>query len=76
VLGLDNSALHHRPGLQAADAEVTISTTKARLADLLRGDIDVETLLADSTVDGDDSPIRTIFGTLDSFTGQFGIVEP
>jgi alkyl sulfatase BDS1-like metallo-beta-lactamase superfamily hydrolase len=76
ILGLDNSALHHRPGLQAADAGVTISTTKARLADLLRGDIDVDTLLADSTVDGDDGPIRTIFGTLDSFTGQFGIVEP
>jgi alkyl sulfatase BDS1-like metallo-beta-lactamase superfamily hydrolase len=76
VLGLDNCALHHRPDRQADDATVTISTTKARLADLLRGDIDVDGLLADSTVDGDDGPIRTIFGTLDTFTGQFGIVEP
>ena len=76
VLGLDNCAIHHRPDRHADDAAATISTTKARLADLLRGDIDVDGLLADSKVDGDDGPIRTIFGTLDSFSGVFGIVEP
>jgi len=76
VLGLDNCALHLRPDRHVAEASVTISTTKARLADLLRGDIDLDALLADSTVDGDDGPIRTIFGTLDSFSGIFGIVEP
>jgi len=76
ALGLDNCALHHRPGRHDADADVTISTTKARLADLLRGDIDVDALLAHSTIDGDDGPLRTIFGSLDSFSGIFGIVEP
>lgn len=76
VLGLDNCALHHRPGRRGVDADVTISTTKAQLADLLRGDIDLDALLADSTIDGDDGPIRTVFGTLDSFSGVFGIVEP
>ena len=76
VLGLDHCALHHRPGRRSADADATIATTKARLADLLRGDIDVDALLADSTIDGDDGPIRRIFGTLDAFSGVFGIVEP
>jgi alkyl sulfatase BDS1-like metallo-beta-lactamase superfamily hydrolase len=76
VLGLDNCALHHRPGRRVDDADVTISTTKARLADLLRGDIDLDTWLGDSSVDGDDGPLRAIFGTLDSFTSVFGIVEP
>ena len=76
VVGLDNCAIHHRPDRHVDDATATISTTKARLADLLRGDIDVDGLLADSKVDGDDDPIRMIFGTLDSFSGIFGIVEP
>ena len=78
VLGLDNCALHHRPGRHAANADVTVSATKAQLADVLRGDIAIDGLLgADGvTVEGDPTALHTIFGALDTFTGVFGIVEP
>ncbi len=55
-----------------------MTTTKARLADLLRGDLDVDGLLDadETTVEGDRAAVETVLGSLDTFSGVFGIVEP
>jgi alkyl sulfatase BDS1-like metallo-beta-lactamase superfamily hydrolase len=76
VLGLDNCALHHRPDRVDDGAGVALATTKAALADLLRGDVDVDGFLAGATVDGDEREVRVILESLESFSGVFGIVEP
>ena len=76
VLGLDNCALHHRPGRVDDRAEVTVGVTKAALADLLRGDVDVDGFLGTATVDGDEAEVRVILEALETFSGVFGIVEP
>ncbi len=78
VLGLDNCALHHRPGRREDGADASVTTTKARLADLLRGDLDVDGLLDadETTVEGDRAAVETVLGSLDTFSGVFGIVEP
>ena len=77
VIGDDNCAIHHRPATVAADAAATIKTTKARLADVLRGDLDIGDFLAadDVTVDNE-APVRALLSALDVFSGLFGVVEP
>lgn len=77
VVGIDNCAIHHRPGVRDDAADADVSATKTRLAALLRGDVDVDGFLAadDVSVDGD-GPVRTFLGALDTFSGLFGIVEP
>jgi len=78
ILGLDNCALHHRPGRRDDSAAAEISLRKTDLAALLRGDIDVDALLGSEgvIVVGDTAAIRSVLGSLDSFTGLFGLVEP
>ena len=78
VLGVDNCALHHRPGCRDEDAAVDISITKTVLADFLRGDIEFDEMNAadDVRVAGELGALRSIFGALDRFSGLFGIVEP
>ncbi len=77
-LGLDNCALHHRPGRRDERADADISLRKAALASLLRGDVDVDAFLGsgDVSVSGEAGAVRSILGSLDSFSGLFGIVEP
>jgi len=78
VLGLDNCALHHRPDLRDDAAQADISLDKNHLAAILKGDIDVDAFLVSETVSvaGDDAAIRMVLGSLDTFTGLFGLVEP
>jgi len=78
LLGVDNCALHHRPGVSEDHVDAAVSLTKADLAAVLRGDSDIEALIgADGVgVDGDADALRVIFGALDEFSGLFGIVEP
>ncbi len=78
VLGLDNCALHHRPGAREVGADVAISVSRAELAAVLRGDNDIDALIAADGVqiEGDAGALRVIFGALDEFDGMFGIVEP
>ena len=77
-LGLEHRALHHRPGRSDEGADADVSLAKADLAALLRGDVDLDGFLALNGVDlsGDESAVRSILGSLDSFSGLFGIVEP
>ena len=77
VVGIDNCAIHHRPHTRDEAAQTNVTTTKARIAEVLRGELDVDAFLAaeDVTVDNE-TPVRTFLGSLDSFSGLFGIVEP
>ncbi len=78
VLGVDNCALHHRPGRREESAAVDIAIPKKLLADFLRGDIEFDGLIAADgvRVSGEVGVLRSIFGALDHFTGKFGIVQP
>lgn len=77
LLGVDNCAIHHRPGVVNDDADASISSTKAAIADFLRGDIDLDGFFASGDVAvADEGPLRTLLTALDRFTMEFGIVEP
>ena len=43
---------------------------------MLRGEKSVDEFVSEADVTGDDAIIKTIFLSLDSFSGIFGIVEP
>ena len=55
---------------------VNVSCTKADIAAVLRGDKSVDEFVSEADVTGDHAIIKTIFLSLDSFSGIFGIVEP
>ena len=77
AIGLDNCAIHHRPGVTIDGAAASVSSSKADLALLIRGELDIDGFLAADGVSVDvDGPVRTLLGDLDDFTGEFGIVEP
>ena len=77
VIGIDNCAVHHRRDATVDGADANVTATKARVAELLRTDIDVDGFLATDDVSADDAgPVRLLLGSLDRFSGEFGIVEP
>ena len=78
VLALQNQTLHYVRGRHDDDATVTITLTKALLADILVG---LTTFIdaaqaGDITLDGDPAALLTIFGNLDVFESSFAIIEP
>ncbi|NDH96640.1 MAG: MBL fold metallo-hydrolase [Actinobacteria bacterium] len=76
AIGLDNCAIHHRPGATIEGAP-SITCTKAALADAVKGAVDVDGFLAIEGVSAsDDGPVRMLFENLDQFSSEFGIVEP
>ena len=76
AIGLDNCAIHHRPGV-AIEGAPSITCTKAALAEAVKGAVDVDGFLAIEGVSAsDDGPVRLLFGNLDQFSSEFGIVEP
>jgi len=76
AIGLDNCAIHHRPGATIEGAP-SITCTKAALADAVKGAVDVDGFLAIEGVSAsDDGPVRLLFENLDQFSSEFGIVEP
>ena len=75
-IGLDNCAIHHRPGV-AIEGAPSITCTKAALAEAVKGAVDVDGFLAIEGVSAsDDGPVRLLFENLDQFSSEFGIVEP
>ena len=76
VLGLAHRTIHHRPDSLDENAVVNVFCTKADIAAVLRGDKSVDEFVSEADVTGDDAIIKTIFLSLDSFSGIFGIVEP
>ena len=76
VLGLAHRTIHHRPGTTDDNATASIRSTKEDLAAVLRGERSVNDMLDSIEVTGDTGLIRSIFSSLDTFSGLFGIVEP
>ena len=76
VLGLAHRTIHHRPGTSDERAATSITTSREDLASLLRGERRIEELLNVVDVTGDTTLLKTIFSSLDHFSGLFGIVEP
>ena len=76
AIGLDNCAIHHRPGV-AIEGAPSITCTKTALADAVKGAVDVDSFLAIDGVEvSDEAPLRMLFENLDQFSSEFGIVEP
>ena len=76
AIGLDNCAIHHRAGV-TTDGAASVACTKADLARLIKGELDVDGFLELASVSASDpAPVVTLLGNLDRFTGVFGIVEP
>jgi alkyl sulfatase BDS1-like metallo-beta-lactamase superfamily hydrolase len=77
VIGVDNCAINHRAHRRIGDADCNLTTTKARLASLLNGELGLDGFLAaDDVVVDHERPVRTLLGSLDRFSSIFGIVEP
>lgn len=78
ILALQNQALHYVRGRHDDAGAVTVTLTKALLADILVGAATfMEAAEAgDITLDGDASSLLTIFGNLDVFESSFAIIEP
>lgn len=77
-ISISNGTLHAVPGRLAEEPAATITSPRAALSALARGDRAFPDLLADSdaTVDGDRVLVEQLWGTLDSFPLFFPIIEP
>jgi alkyl sulfatase BDS1-like metallo-beta-lactamase superfamily hydrolase len=77
VIGIDNCAVHHRPGASVESPDATVSATKADVAAALRGDLSTDDFFrADGVNVDNEAPLRQLLESIDEFTGKFGIVEP
>ena len=78
VLGLSNRALHTVGGRLAGDADVTVTTTRRALLDVLSGETTVADGVAAGVIalEGDSEALRSVFGHLDTFASSFAVVEP
>jgi alkyl sulfatase BDS1-like metallo-beta-lactamase superfamily hydrolase len=77
TVALSNRALSCAEGLHG-DADVVAQLGRDALLDLSTNTSDVASLIAAGRirVDGDDAPLRAVFGHLDTFQSMFPIVEP
>jgi alkyl sulfatase BDS1-like metallo-beta-lactamase superfamily hydrolase len=81
LLELSNGVLHHRALAddEEGPADATVTTTRARLDDLLAMDDPAAAMTAGDDglrVEGDPSPLLALFGLLDEFPFWFDIVTP
>jgi alkyl sulfatase BDS1-like metallo-beta-lactamase superfamily hydrolase len=78
LLELENSVLNHTAGVQADDADATITLTREALNDILLG----QTALADAIsagdvkIDGNQGKLEELVSYLDTFEFWFNIVTP
>ncbi|MDH3706758.1 MAG: SCP2 sterol-binding domain-containing protein, partial [Acidimicrobiia bacterium] len=78
VLGLANSAVHHRPHRRDDAADATITMAKSMFGQLLMGRTTFAEALGDGRIgiDGDAEALLALFGNLDTFEPGFNIVTP
>jgi alkyl sulfatase BDS1-like metallo-beta-lactamase superfamily hydrolase len=78
VLWIDNAVLHHRKAAPAADANATLTLTKAIFIRMMAGTAGVrETLLSDDLkVTGSRIDLVRFFRLIDKAAGTFAIVTP
>ncbi|MGI9601906.1 MAG: alkyl/aryl-sulfatase [Acidimicrobiales bacterium] len=78
VLGLANSAIHHRPFTHDAEADASITMTKASFGAIMMGRLTFADAMAegDISLDGDADSLLVLFGNLDGVEPGFNIVTP
>ena len=78
LLLLDNCALSHRPGAQAADADAALTLSREVLLGVLLGKITLEQAVAAQKADlqGDPSAVTALLGMMGSDDPWFNIVTP
>jgi alkyl sulfatase BDS1-like metallo-beta-lactamase superfamily hydrolase len=78
VLGLANSAIHHRPDQVADDADASITMAKAVFGSVMMGQLSFADAVAEGqiAIDGDPDALLAIFGNLDTFEPGFNIITP
>ena len=78
VLGLSNRTLHSVGGRLDNAADVTVTTTRRALLDVVSGEMTFVDGVASGVIaiEGDPEALRSIFGHLDTFASSFAIVEP
>ena len=78
VLGVSNRTIYSTRGVHATDAATSITLSRAKFLDVVLQDTTfVDAMSAGQiTVDGDPTSLLTIFGSLDTFSMGFPIVEP
>ncbi len=78
TLGMSHRAVHSRSDRQLADADLTVTTTRETLSQIVAGEstiadaVDADQLIAD----GDLGALHAIIDHLDTFVGGFPIIEP
>jgi alkyl sulfatase BDS1-like metallo-beta-lactamase superfamily hydrolase len=78
VMNLENSALTHRAGPLAEDADAGVKLTRAALdAITLKQRTFLGSLVTgDVSISGNPLKLRELFGLLDDFTADFDVIEP
>jgi alkyl sulfatase BDS1-like metallo-beta-lactamase superfamily hydrolase len=77
-MNLGNSALTHRAGKLADDADVSVRLTRAALNAITLKQHSFADSIADGdiVISGNPAKLRELFGLLEDFTPDFEIVEP
>ena len=78
VMNLENSALTHRAGKLADDADAGVKLTRAALdaITLKQRSFAGSIATGDVSISGNPLKLRELFGVLDDFTPDFEVVEP
>lgn len=78
VVNLENSALTHVAGRQAANADATLTLTRDTLNQVLLGKLSFPAAMQQgkAVVQGDPRKLGELLGMLDNFTPDFAVVEP
>jgi len=78
VLELGNGVLNHTAGIQAENADSTITMDRSTLDAITLGQVTMQDAVAagDVTIDGDKTKLGELFSYLDSFGFWFNIVTP
>jgi alkyl sulfatase BDS1-like metallo-beta-lactamase superfamily hydrolase len=78
TLGLSNRAVHYRSDRYLADADLTVTTTRETLSQIVAGETTIAAAVeaGQLTADGDLTALHQIIDHLDVFMGGFPIIEP
>jgi len=78
TLGLSHRAVHYRANRQLPDADLTVTTTRETLSQIVAGETTIATAIeaGQLTPEGDLGALHAIIDHLDTFLGGFPIIEP
>ena len=78
LVGLSHRALHYRADKQSDTADLTITTTRETLSQIIAAETTIDAAMDAGELQsaGDLGALRTIIDNLDTFLGGFPIIEP